>query len=98
MCNKNMEEIIEKLTSYTLALKEALETTKEANERPMLTNHLAAAAEMHALLSKNKNVAVIESIVKTEIRGHGWSFISGPLGENIAKKWVAFTDATGIKY
>lgn len=93
-----MEEIIEKLTDYTLALKEALETTKEANERSLLTNHLAAAAEMYALLYNNKNATAIESIVKTEIRGHGWSFIAGPAGENVAKKWVAFTDATGIKY
>jgi hypothetical protein len=92
-----MEEIIEKLTEYTLALKEALDSTNESNERPLLTNHLAAAAEMYALLNKHKDISAIESIVKTEIRGHGWSFISGAAGETVAKNWVAFTHATGIK-
>lgn len=93
-----MEEIIEKLTEYTLARKEALESTNEANERPLITNHLAVAAEMYALLNKHKNLSAIERIVKTEIRSHGWSYISGTAGEKVEKHWVAFTDATGIKY
>ncbi len=93
-----MKEIIEKLTEYTLSLKNALANTNEANERSLLTNHLAAAAEMHALLNKQQNISAIEDIVKTEIRSHGWSFISGDAGTEIADNWVAFTDATGIKY
>lgn len=93
-----MEEIINKLTDYTLSLTEALLSTREANERPLLTSRLAAAAEMYALLHKHQNISAIESIVKTEIRGHGWSFISGEAGTKIANNWVAFTDATGIVY
>ncbi len=93
-----MEEIINKLTDYTLSLKEALKSTNEASERPLLTSHLAAAAEMYALLHKHQDISAIESIVKTEIRGHGWSFISGEAGTKVANTWVAFKDATGLKY
>ncbi len=93
-----MEKVLEKLTEYTLALKEALANTNEANERPLLTNHLAAAGEIFALLHKYENISAIEGIVKTEIRSHGWSFISGDAGSDVANKWVAFTNATGIKY
>ncbi|WP_145924363.1 hypothetical protein [Microbulbifer aggregans] len=91
-----MEEIFEKLTEYTLALNEGLETTNQANERPLLTKHLAAAAEMFALLHQSGNAESIHDLVATEIRGHGWSFISGTAGEKIANKWVAFTDSMGM--
>ena len=91
-----MEEIFEKLTEYTLALKEGLESTNQANERPLLTGRLAASAEMYALLHSSDNVESIHEIVKAEIRGHGWSFISGQAGETIATKWVVFTNAVGI--
>ncbi len=93
-----MEDIQNKLTDYTLALKDALDATCEANERPQITKHLAAAAEMYALLNKHGSPASIETVVKSEIRSHGWSFISGEAGSNVANKWVAFTNATGIKY
>jgi len=94
----SMENILEKLTDYTFALKDALEATNEANERPQITKHLAAAAEIFALLNKHRSAISIEAIVKSEIRNHGWSFISGEAGETVANKWVAFTNATGIKY
>lgn len=93
----SMEEIYEKLSEYILALKEGLESTKEASERPLLTGRLAAAAEMFALLKKSGEVAAIHSLVQSEVRAHGWSFISGDAGEIIANKWVAFTNAVGIK-
>ena len=92
----NMEEIFEKLTEYTLALKEALDTTNQANQRPLLTKHLASAAEMFALLHRSGNVESIHELVATEVHAHGWSFISGAAGEIIATKWVAFTNAVGI--
>lgn len=91
-----MKEVFEKLTEYTLALKEGLESTRQANERPLLTGRLAAAAEMYALLHSSGQAESVHEIVKTEIRGHGWSFISGQAGETIAKKWVVFTNAVGI--
>jgi hypothetical protein len=93
-----MEILIEKLTDYTIALKEALESTNEANERPLLTSHLAAAAKMYALLYRERDVHSIEEIVKAEIHSHGWSAISGQAGENVANTWVAFTEETGIEY
>ena len=79
----NMEDILNKLTDYTLALKDALDATSESNERPQITKHLAAAAEMYALLNKHGNPASIEAVVKSEIRNHGWSFISGEAGSNV---------------
>lgn len=94
----SMEDILNKLTDYTLALKDALEATNEANERPQITKHLAVAAEIFALLNKHDSTTTIEAIVNSEIRNHGWSFISGEAGENVANKWVAFTNATGIKH
>jgi len=94
----SMEEILEKLTDYTFALKDSLDVTSEANERSLLARHLAVAAEIYALLHKHQNVSAIESIVKTEIRGHGWSFISGDAGTKVANTWMTFTNASGIKY
>jgi ABC-type amino acid transport system permease subunit len=91
-----MEEVISKLAEYTLSLKETLESTHEANERPLLVQRLAAAAEIFALLHLQNNVSAVENIVKTEIRAHGWSYISGSAGEDIGQKWVAFTNAAGI--
>lgn len=92
-----MEEIFEKLTDYTLALKEELESTSEANERSLLTGRLAAAAEMYAVLHSTNDVSEIQELVQNEVRAHGWSFIAGSCGEIIASKWVAFTSAVGIE-
>lgn len=92
-----MKNLLEKLTEYTLALKEGLENTNEANERPLITGHLAAAAEMYALLDSEGKVSAIHDLVQSEVRAHGWSFIAGSSGEDIAKKWVAFTNEAGIK-
>ena len=92
-----MDEIFNKLAEYTLALKEELDTTNQANERPLITGRLAAAAEMFALLHSSRNVESIQNIVKSEVRAHGWSFISGQAGETIGKKWVAFANEVGIQ-
>jgi hypothetical protein len=92
-----MNQVFEKLTDYTLALKAALDSTNEANERPVLTKHLAVAAEIYATLHQFGDVESARKIVEGEIRHHGWSFMSGTEGEDIANKWVAFTDSLGIK-
>jgi len=92
-----MEDILKKLTGYTLALRDALERTNEANERPKLTRLLAAAAEMYALLYMHQTTDAIAHIVTVENRIHGWSPLSGDTGEKVAKKWAEFIDATGIE-
>lgn len=92
-----MDEIIQKLTDYTLSLKDALENTNVANERPLLAGHLVAAAKMYALLYTHKDVQAIETIIKSEIRAHGWSYISGDAGYKVAESWVAFTNFAGFK-
>lgn len=92
-----MDEIIEKLTEYVLALSEALSNDGNANDRPLLTSHLAASAEMYALLHKYNDISAIGSLIKNQIRSHDWSFIAGKSGENIATKWVVFTEPTGIE-
>lgn len=93
----SMEDIINKLTSYTFALKDALECTNESSERPQITKHLAAAAEIYALLYMHKNIEAIDHIVNKESRGHGLSYLSGEEGKNVATKWLEFTDAVGIE-
>ncbi|WP_251358517.1 hypothetical protein [Kangiella sp. TOML190] len=55
------------------------------------------AAEMYALLHESGNVASIHDLVHSEIRAHGWSFVSGQAGEVLANKWVVFTNAAGIE-
>lgn len=80
-----------------MALKDGLEHTNEAEERPLLTSRLAAAAEMYALLNSKGDVSAIYELVQSEVRVHGWSFIAGATGKDIANKWVAFIDAVGIK-
>ncbi|WP_157465859.1 hypothetical protein [Colwellia sp. TT2012] len=92
-----MDEALVKLTEYVCAMSEALANDGNANDRPILTKHLAFAAEMYALLHKTHEVSAIHDLVKTEIRGHGYSFIAGASGESIAKKWVAFTESCGVK-
>ena len=92
-----MNQIFDRLTEYTLALKAALDSTCEANERPVLTKHLAVAAEIYASLHQSGDVDSARIIAEGEIRHHGWSFISAAEGKDIANKWVAFTDSLGIK-
>lgn len=92
-----MEAVFEKLTEYTLALKEAMANTHQANERPLITGRLAATAEMYALLHKSGEVSAVHELVRLEIRAHGWSFLSGTAGEVVAEKWAEFTEETGIK-
>lgn len=97
MAQTSMEDILNSLTGYTFALRDALERTNESNERPKITRYLAAAAEMYALLHMHQTIEAIEHIVKKESRGHSLSHLSGKEGENVAKKWVAFTNAAGIE-
>lgn len=92
-----MEDVLKKLTEYTLTLRDALKSTNNANERALLTGHLAAAAEMFALLHSTDDINSIRDLVKSEIRSHGLSFITGTVGESIAHKWVDFTKAIGIQ-
>lgn len=88
-----MEEIFEKLTRYTLALKVGLETTAQASERSLISMRMATAAEMFAALHSSGKIESIQELVQSEVRAHGWSFISGQAGETIAKEWVAFAHA-----
>ena len=90
----NMEEILHALTAYVLSLSEALANHDHANDRPMLTKHLASSAEMYVLLYRHQDISAIESLVKSAIKSHGWSFIAGSSGEKVAKNWVAFIKAT----
>ena len=92
-----MEEIFEKLTEYTLALKVGIDSTNQASERPLISGRLAAAAEMFALLHSTGKLESVQELVRSEVRAHGWSFISGQAGDTIAKKWVAFTSAVGVQ-
>ncbi|WP_188749113.1 hypothetical protein [Marinobacterium zhoushanense] len=92
-----MDEIFGILTEYTLALKAGLDSTSQANERPLITRHLVAAAEIYALLHSTGNLESVQELVKSEVRAHGWSFISGQTGDTIAKKWVEFTNAVGVR-
>jgi len=93
----SMDDVIEKLADYVFALSEALVNDGNANDRPILTKRLAACAEMFAQLYRSKSVASIQSLLQQEEHGHGWSFIAGPSGELIAKKWVVFAKAAGIE-
>ncbi|HBX37962.1 MAG TPA: hypothetical protein DEG76_12005 [Pseudohongiella sp.] len=92
-----MEDILNKLTGYTLALRDALERTNESSERPVISRHLAAAAEMYALLHMHKTSEAIAHIVKAENRIHGWSTLSGDNGQRVAKKWLEFIEAAGVE-
>ena len=88
------EDIVAKLTDYTFALRDALERTNESSERPQITKHLAAAAEMFALLHMHQTTGAIEHIVHREIRSHGLSPLSGEGGKHVENKWEVFTHAT----
>ena len=92
-----MDDILNKLTGYTIALRDALERTNESNERPVITRHLAASAEIYALLHMHKTSDAIAHIVKAENRIHGWSSLSGENGKRVAKKWVEFIDVAGVE-
>lgn len=91
-----MDDILAKLTRYTFALRDALERTNESNERPKITRHLAAAAEMYALLHMHKTSEAIAHIISAESRGHGLSYLSGDAGKQVARKWAEFISAVGV--
>jgi len=69
-----MNEVLTKLNDYVLLLSEAQKKDNYANNRPMFTKRLAAAAEMYANLHKNNKIAAIHELVKQEMRAHGWSY------------------------
>lgn len=92
-----MEDLLNKLTGYTFALRDALERTNETNERPKITKHLAAAAEMYALLYMHQTSDAIAHIVKVENRIHGWLHLSGDAGEKVARKWAEFINTAGLE-
>ena len=92
-----MDNIINRLTAYTFALRDALERTNEANERPKIARHMAAAAEMYALLHMHKTCDAIAHVVTAETRSHGLLYLSGDHGKRVAKKWLEFVDATGLE-
>jgi hypothetical protein len=92
-----MEDILNRLTGYTFALRDAVERTNESSERPKITKHLAAAAEMYALLHMHQTTEAISHIVRKESRSHGLSYLSGKEGKNVATKWLEFTNAAGIE-
>jgi hypothetical protein len=93
----HVEDVFRKLGAYTLALREGLDRTSRADERPLLTERLAAAAEMYALLHEKGEISAIRDLVASEVRAHGRSFISGQSGKVISARWAAFTDAIDIK-
>ena len=93
-----MEAILDKLTDYVLSLSDAQKHGHNANDRPLLAKHLAASAEMFALLHRHRKVTAIEGLVKSEIRSHDWLFIAGPSGEKITNAWSAFVKETGIEH
>jgi hypothetical protein len=91
-----MQEVFDKLTEYTLALREGLDTTLQASERPLIRDHLAAAAGMYARLHATAEISAIRELVQSEGRAHGRSFMSGQPGERIAATWAAFADEIGL--
>ncbi len=90
-----MNEILNRLADYTIALKNALDSTNQSNERPLLINHLAASAEMFALLNQSNDVTAIQDLIKLEVQAHGRSFISGHDGDVVEKNWALFIKETG---
>ncbi len=92
-----MDDIISKLTGYTFALRDALERTNESSERPKITRHLAAAAEMYALLHMHKTSEAIAHIIRAENRGNGLSYLSGDAGKSVAKQWAEFVRVAGVE-
>lgn len=94
---RSMDDVLDKLTEYVLALSDALASTQNANDRPALPKHPAASAQMFALLRKHRDVSAIEDLLNSEIRRHGWSYIAAPCGEKIAGSRIALTKAAGVE-
>ena len=92
-----MDAVTKKLTGYVFTLSSALADDRNANDRSLLTSHLAAAARMHALLNGDQDISKIKKLVVTGNRSHGWSYIKGPSGEKISVARVAFAKATGFQ-
>lgn len=89
-----MEDVLDKLTSYTFALRDALERTNDSSERPKIVKHLAA--EMYALLHMHHTIDAIKHIVEKENRGLGLSYLSGEEGSKVGIKWAEFSEACGV--
>ena len=92
-----MKHITDKLTAYTFALRDALERANAGNERPQITRHMAAAAEMYALLHMHQTNEAIAHIIRAEDRRYDLSALSGETGEKVATKWQEFINAVSVE-
>ncbi len=72
---------LETLAKYILVLRDSLEQTHCANDRPIYTKHLAAAAVMLAEYCESQDVARLQESIGTERRAYGWGYLSGTEGK-----------------
>ena len=89
---ETMNEIIAKLAEYVAALASSAEKTNHANDRVTYTQRLAIAAVMFAEFHRTGSMEKLRERVQDERRSYGWSYLSGPEGEEAEKAFGQFAN------
>ena len=85
-----MKNIEDKLAEYIAVLDSCEEKAAHANDRPIYTRHLAVAAVMFSDLHRTGSLTKLRECVQSERRSYGWSYLSGPEGEQAEKAFDRF--------
>ncbi len=83
------------LATYVNELCKSADRTHRAEDRPRYQAHLAEAARMFRALRYERSLSELQSIVASERRNYGWSFLSDDEGSRAESAFDTF--ATLVK-
>jgi len=89
---ETMNKIIAKIAEYVAVLASCAERTNHANDRSIYTQRLATAAGMFAEFHRTGSMEKLKERIQAERRSYGWSYLSGPEGEEAEKAFGQFAD------
>jgi len=87
-----VEERIREVASYIRVLASALDETSRAEDRTMLTKHLAEAARLVALIDEGADHFAIQRWLDSEEHGYGWSYLPGSHGESAEAAFATLSE------
>jgi hypothetical protein len=85
----NQPGLLEELAAYVAVLEHSAEFTHRAEDRLAYSRHLAAAARMFRSAHAGA-LDDLKSLVETEVRAFGWSYLSDAEGEGAEKAFACF--------
>ena len=86
----NTVEIEKALAGYIQIVCEAADVTRNADDRTAYERHLSAAARMFAALRRDPSLQDLRSLVASEQRSYGLSFLSNDEGQRTEAAFAQF--------